>query len=392
MVQVAVSIAFLPAAAELAWGTLRPSVLGPGFAAEQFLTARLVLDEQTPPDATADAGPFAARFDDLKTELVVRLEAESDVSAVTVSAAVPGREPLTGVETDESQTLAGTLGRSSTFGVAVNRVDLRFFDVFDVSLLAGQTFEVGDSASARTVIVNRTFAQQLAGDHNPLGRRIRYSQTRAAPSSESWYEIVGVVDDLPANTGRRTIYHPITGEQPHPLSLAVRVAPGSARVARRLRELVAALDPALRVEEVSRLDEVYRQDLRFSYLGGLEMGAATLSVLLLSAAGIYALMSFTVARRRREAGIRSALGAQPLHLLTGIFKGAAGQVAVGAVGGVLLAVFLDSYLPIEEVGGRQVPGAVPAAAALMVLVGLLAAVGPARRGLRVNPADVLRDA
>ena len=88
------------------------------------------------------------------------------------------------------------------------------------------------------------------------------------------------------------------------------------------------------------------------------------------------------------------MGAPPQRLLAGIFRRALGQVATGAVGGVLAALVLDYYLPIEvmeELGGRNVPGVVPMAAALMVGVGALAAAGPARRGLRIEPTEALRD-
>ncbi len=179
--------------------------------------------------------------------------------------------------------------------------------------------------------------------------------------------------------------------QIHPVSLALRVGPTAASVASRLREITTALDPTLLVDEVRPLDEVYRQSRAGNNIPVYLLAVVTLSVLLLSAAGMYALMSFTVARRRREIGIRSALGAQPRRLLAGVFKRALGQVAAGAVGGVLAALLLGYYLPIEEMGGWNVPGVVPAAAALMVVVGLLSAVGPARRGLRIEPTEALRE-
>ncbi len=395
--QVAFSIAVLPVAVELAWGTLRPSILGPGFAAEEFLTARLVMDQRMQPNAEADPRPFASRFGDIQAELVRRLEAEPGVSAVTVSAAVPGREPWAEVEIDEIDgpppAPAGAADRSSSIAVEFNHVDIVFFDVFAVPLLTGRRFDVGDIEPARAVIVNRTFAQHFAGDGNPLGRRVRYVSTIAGPAPESgpWYEIVGVVDDLPANTGRRRMYHPMAPGQIHPVSLALRVGPTAASVASRLREITTALDPTLLVDEVRPLDEVYRQSRAGNNIPAYLLAVVTLSVLLLSAAGMYALMSFTVARRRREIGIRSALGAQPRRLLAGVFKRALGQVAAGAVGGVLAALLLGYYLPIEEMGGWNVPGVVPAAAALMVVVGLLSAVGPARRGLRIEPTEALRE-
>ena len=128
-----------------------------------------------------------------------------------------------------------------------------------------------------------------------------------------------------------------------------------------------------------------------NYLGASALVTVTLSVLLLSAAGMYAFMSFTVNQRRREIGIRAALGAQPQRLLAGILGRALGQVAVGALGGVLVALLIGYYLPVEQMGGWDVPGILPGAAALMIVVGLLAVVGPALRALRVDPTEALRD-
>jgi ABC-type antimicrobial peptide transport system permease subunit len=121
------------------------------------------------------------------------------------------------------------------------------------------------------------------------------------------------------------------------------------------------------------------------------LATVMLIVLLFSTAGIYTLTAFTVAQRRREIGVRSALGAQPRRLVTGIFRRALVPVAGGAIVGSLVAVLIDFYLPIDEVVGQNVPGVIPASAALMVVIGLLAASGPARRALRIDPAAALRD-
>lgn len=78
-------------------------------------------------------------------------------------------------------------------------------------------------------------------------------------------------------------------------------------------------------------------------------------------------------------------------MLAGIFRRALSQVGVGAGAGVVAALVLDHYLPVEEAGGLNVPGVVPVAAAFMMVVALLAVVGPARRVLRVEPTEALRD-
>jgi ABC-type antimicrobial peptide transport system permease subunit len=124
--------------------------------------------------------------------------------------------------------------------------------------------------------------------------------------------------------------------------------------------------------------------------GALAFGVVTLSVLLLSAAGIYALMSFTITRRRREIGIRIALGADPNGILRSVFARAFAQLSIGLLVGVAVAVLLDVLLQGELMGGQWAV-LVPAVSTIMLAVGLLAALGPARRGLRIQPTEALRE-
>src|SRR6185295_6112284 len=128
-----------------------------------------------------------------------------------------------------------------------------------------------------------------------------------------------------------------------------------------------------------------------SNLTSYGLATVTLSVLLLSAAGLYALMSFTVTRRRREIGIRMALGARPGPMLASIFARALWQIAAGVVVGVAAALVLHRWLNIEVEGGWHIPGIVPAAAIFIMTIGLLSAAGPARRAVRVDPTEALRD-
>jgi ABC-type antimicrobial peptide transport system permease subunit len=113
------------------------------------------------------------------------------------------------------------------------------------------------------------------------------------------------------------------------------------------------------------------------------------SVLLLSAAGIYAMMAFTVARRRREIGIRAALGADARRILFGIFGRAAAQLAAGVALGLTIAAALD-WLGDGAFTGGQMLMLVPGVVAVMSIVGLVAALAPARRGLAVQPVVALR--
>ena len=114
------------------------------------------------------------------------------------------------------------------------------------------------------------------------------------------------------------------------------------------------------------------------------------SALLLSAAGIYAMMAFTVTRRRREIGIRSALGADPRRVLGSVFARASAQLGAGIVLGVLGTVAVDRVTGQGPVNDGN-PVVLLLVAALMTAVGLLAALGPARRGLAVQPTEALRE-
>jgi ABC-type antimicrobial peptide transport system permease subunit len=125
------------------------------------------------------------------------------------------------------------------------------------------------------------------------------------------------------------------------------------------------------------------------------LAGVMLGVLLLSAAGVYTLMAFAVVQRRREIGIRSALGAQPWALIVGLFRRVLVPVAVAAGAGALGAALLDHYFSpllfdLME-GGRPLPWILPAGEAFLVLTGLLVVAGPARRALRVDPVEALRD-
>ncbi len=113
-------------------------------------------------------------------------------------------------------------------------------------------------------------------------------------------------------------------------------------------------------------------------------------MLLLSAAGIYALMSFTVSQRRREIGIRAAMGADARRLLISIFSKAAVQLGLGVAAGLAFALVLDVASSGEALGPAGLT-ALPVVALATAGVGLLAAVGPARRGLHVLPTEALRD-
>jgi predicted permease len=412
--QVAFSVAVLPVAAELAWGTVRTGVVGPGFAAEEFATARVALEggrfELDAPDASdaprqMASEPEAARrqraelFGNRQRELAQRLLADPGILGVAAALRPPGEEPWVFVDIEGRDVPADVHflnGRLPGFLARFNQIDTAFFDIYQVPGLAGRRFKEGDAAAeAGAVIVNRNFAETIAPGGDALGRRFRYvratgSEWHHGPDADRWYEVVGVVGNLPVTTDARVAYHAAALGQIHPAHLQLRLRGGPAGLAERLRHVAASVDPTLHLDEVRTLAEIYREHRFGDNLGAITIGAVTGSLLLLSAAGLYALMAFTVAQRRREIGIRSALGAQPGHLVAAVFRRAFWQIGAGSAAGILAAYLAGRYVPIEQVGGLPIPGILPGAAAFMLLVGVLAALGPARRGLRIDPTEALR--
>jgi hypothetical protein len=274
---------------------------------------------------------------------------------------------------------------------STTRVSVDLFDTYGVQMLAGRPF-AGADVGTTNVIVNRSFVDMYLEEPNPLGLVFRYEKPNA--TQVGWHQIVGVVRDFPAfpndfwREGAPTIYHPAGVGDIFPAVLSARFD-GAAPPAfiNRFRHIGAEIDPALQLTEVGVLSD------RFNELRALMRSVAwatalvTASVLLLSAAGIYALMSFTVAQRTREIGIRTALGAPPGRLVLNVCGRAVSQVVAGMVVGSVLSSAAFVAMGVGVV--RAMPLLV-IVAAVMALVALLATVGPGRRGVRIPAIEALR--
>ncbi len=398
--QVAFAVAVLPTALHIGTLLARMSGAGPGFPAEEFAVTELAMDYEVPSRerAAAYGTEFDARLGAFQSELRRRLQEEPGVAGVTFALTRPGAEPTWDLEVERSP-LDRAPAPAGGHDVRYNQVDPDFFRVFGMPVLAGRALAPADAdTAARAVVVNRAFVTEVLGGGSALGRRVRYvneDDYGAGSAAARWHEIVGVVSDLPAGTlqpglADARVYHAFAPGTVHPVETFARlrgVPPGT--FARRLGEITTGIDPTLRLQETVTLAEVYRRNAASARMGALALGVVILSVLLLSSAGIYALMSFTVARRRREIGIRSALGAHPRRLLGGIFSRVFAQISVGVALGAAAAVGVAGVMESGDMPKGE-GWVLPAVAAIMLAVGVVAAIGPARRGLRIQPTEALK--
>lgn len=288
-----------------------------------------------------------------------------------------------------------------------------FFEAFDRPVVAGRTFHRADvSASARTIIVNEAFARAFAretGAGSPIGSRLRLAvssgddddEAGAPPKAwEAWREIVGVVRDFgldPDDNGDEQphVFHAASAGAVSSLVMSVRMRGNPAALAARL-PLIAAVDARLLVQDSRPMQEWVRQrDEHLLVTVGAQV-AVTILVLFLSTLGIFSLVSISVSRRTREIGLRAALGATPRQVLARILSRALTLVGSGIAGGGVVLIWSlalgagPSGRPTEDI--PLFAGYLGMTSVVMLAACLLACIGPARRALRINPTDALREA
>jgi predicted permease len=388
--QVAIAVAILPPAMFKGAQTVQMAVQPPGFASGEYLATRFWVESDAA--ASLDERTQRAPADSARAttvELVERVATEPGVVGVTVTGSEPWGGGHDRVEVD------GADGPSEK--VRTMRVDTGYFDLFNARILAGRNFAPADAAlpgDERPVIVNRSFVTELVGAGDAVGRRVRYQST--GDDVTRWHTIVGVVEDFPAGVKTpaegttRAMYHLVMPGEWSGAMLTIRLRGQTPEAfAPVLRRIATSVDPMLQLSGTNALHAMYREYTRVGARLALVIVLITGSVLFLSAAGIHALMSFTVNQRRREIGIRSALGASARVILASILARATRQLALGVGLGLTMAIALDLLAGGELMGGTGLL-LVPGTAAFMLVVGLIAAVGPARRGLRVQPTEALR--
>lgn len=381
VVQVAITVIFIPLAAGGVFESNRFRQRAEGIGAERFVTASVDMDRE---DFALDSASFEARARLRFDELQQRLNGEPGVEAVAFADRLPVEDQFKyRIEVDTSAGAPATGLRTST----LVHVAGDFFPAFGTALISGRDFGPLDFQNGHVLIVNESFARNVFAG-NAIGQRLRIldGEDMTGIARGEWYQVVGMVRDfgwqLPSRSEQSAMYHPTLPRPGARVSLAVRHRDPQAFTT-RLQAVAADVDPSIRLTEVRRLTEAGGGEAQMNWVLTGVAGLVSFIVLLLSATGIHSLMSFTVARRTREIGVRAALGAQPRSIVAGIFGRAFLQVSAGIVAGSALVAFLGFG------SGRQLL-LLLAADALMLVAGMTACAVPLRRALRIDPTEALR--
>jgi predicted permease len=391
--QVACTVLFVPPAVGIASNSLRDEFQQPAFPPAQYLTFDLTTDnealagERGVPDDVQLAARRARAYD----ALAGRLREQPGVTHVTHGDRLPTTSPQwVALEMEQDGAPPARLHGNFEGGFAIRDVGAGYHDAFGARTVAGRGLQTADAGAPNApVVVNETF-MRIVG-RNPVGARVRTLQRGSEREPGPWHEIVGVVTDLgtlfPTDWGEAAfIYRAASAAELDPVVVAVRVAGGAAPLAPRVAALARQVDPGVQLRDIATLEEIVAQQAPH-VAGAVGIGSILLLAMVFSAASLYALMAVAVQRRTREIGIRITLGANQRRVLRSIFARAGRQLGGGIVAGngiVLFIAWRTDALTADLVVALAI------SSVIMVVVGVVACAAPARRALRIQPTEALR--
>jgi putative ABC transport system permease protein len=338
----------------------------------------------------------AARFIE---EVGDRLRALPGVERAAVSTDVP----LLGVRQGDFMGIPGT---EDGVGVRFKRVDSEYFATLDIPLIAGRGFTRYDRAGApRVVVVNETLARRLAersklGEAKAVvGRTFRLVspnyENRGQTGKVGDVEVVGVIrDERVSDLGSITpdvAYVSIAQSPRREIKFIVSTMGEAAGMVPQIREAVHGLDSRLPVGEIRTMEEVKQLTLSGRTEPTWIIGSFAIVAVLLAALGFYGVLSHAVNQRRREIGIRMALGASAADVLAQVFRNAGVMIAAGLAAGLVGAFGLTRLVKslLFDVSAFD-PLVLTVATGTMIVIGLLATLVPAGRAASVDPVSALR--
>jgi macrolide transport system ATP-binding/permease protein len=369
--QVAVCMVLLLAAGLLLRGLYQAQTVDPGFEIKGVATMFMYLGRQgyDQSKATQFMRQFRERIQDLP-----------GVTAVAQAECAPLSHDFSGSQF----TLPG---RTGTVPMEYNHVSPDFFSLLDIPIVRGRSFKPGEGHEASGIIVTESTARRLWPGQDPLGKALREESGRE-------YSVIGVAKDAQvAHLGQLDtdyLYFPIGPEDDSRSYIMVRSSTSFADTAKSIQDLVQSIDPGVSVD-VLRLEdylEVWRAPSRIVAALSGSLGALAL---LLCSIGVYGVVSYSVSRSVRDIGIRMALGADGVKVMSDVMWKAMRPVLVGGAAGVAVCAAVSRLLSSMMFGlGTHDPIAFISVPLFLLTVALAATFVPARRAMQVDPMVALR--
>jgi putative ABC transport system permease protein len=392
--QIALSVVLLLVSGVMVRSLLRQEMAPPGYDAEQVVILQVQFPAASPPtnadERSAESEKLTMAFD----RIVERVAALPEVSSVAVS-----EMSIQGVGLPEMGSTVIARSDDGTprtpRGATHGYVSPDYFKTMGIPLLRGRPFDARDmKPDPRTAIVSERLATELWPGKDPIGEAFAHPYSPASRYPTRWFEVIGVAKSatLPLEEFPRPVFYvPITSNPEMGSNILVRGTGNPAQLIVRVKEAIAQADDAVLVSQARPLADAVdaiRSPRRFSTA---LLGASGIAGLILAALGVFGLMSYAVAQRLGEIGVRMVLGARRPDVIRLILLDGAGVVIAGIVIGFALAFAALRYashavIPLPDADGMTFI-VVPLLLAASVL---LACYLPARRAARVDPLVVLR--
>jgi predicted permease len=360
-----------------------------GFDRSRLTTFGLVL-----PDA---AFPGPERKVDVFTRLIARVERIPGVQRAAAMTGLPPRRSVNANDTD-FEGIPRTPDRPIQNVDYYNTVTIGYVEAMKIPIVAGRGFQESDATGPPVALINQALARKFFPDTNPVGRRMRQGSAR---STQPFATIVGIVKDLKqggldAAAGTEVFFlaeqgPPIFKNAPSSMNLAIRSALPFETLAPQLRAAVAEIDTSLPIVRMRTMEDVFEDAVqRPRFMALLLITFASLA-LLLAAVGTYGILSYIVTERRREIGIRMALGADRGSVLQMVLRQGLTLTGIGLAAGIAASFLVNRALAslLFNVKPND-PATLVGVAGIIAVVALLACLIPARSATRVDPIVVLR--
>jgi predicted permease len=383
--EVAISVVLLIGAGLLINSFLRLRNVDPGFQSDNLLTMRIALPQLKYPDHATRKTFYG--------QLLSRVEALPGVR----SAAVTNWIPLTMQGDTFGISIEGRPdpGAQEMPDVVTRVVSPGYFNTMGIELLRGRLFDdVQDRTDSRLVaVISETMARRLWPDEDPLGKRIKPGRS---DSDEEWITVIGVAEDVRQFelTAEPRLQMYLSYSQPGffvPGHLVVRTEVEPASLIAPVREAVWSIDKDQPVSNIRSMEEIFSESIARQRFSMLLLGIFAGVAMLLGAVGIYGVVSYSVAQRAHEIGVRMALGARTSNVLRMIVGHGLKLVLIGVAIGLLAASILTRLMESLLFGiSATDPVTFVAIPVLLVGAATLASYIPARRATRIDPLRALR--